>query len=427
MKRHPFVFSTLALVSLVAACNSGADDGFATGEDEYRIKPKDSENWSNLIVALPKGRCVPSAWQCKQPLGVDPLIKVNGARVEIGQTTRLRPGEHTVSTNGGEKKITLSAGEKRTFVLPVAHSRCTSPLNNVPATDFGKTVTLAEATCPTRVTGSPEQVHFVPSASEVHASIFANCDSTMDPWTAWTPCKYHASYTVHSILVDGGTCMEVTPINAETACKAGLAGDWSWVGGSTTLLASDQVFVPDTYKVTINGVEQTFKLDEGDLEEIPLTLPVLGTVPDVFKTKLVFQDARSLPTAGPVLTITSSCAGDRSYKIAPNAQGTLELTAFMAPTCVYTLNAGGRKAELSQSATNTVKINRVEVDDVEVTRENGSVNTVRGTYELFFNGARVVGPLATNTGLDVLPGTYELVISYSTVDGPKTQRETFTL
>jgi hypothetical protein len=62
-----------------------------------------------------------------------------------------------------------------------------------------------------------------------------------------------------------------------------------------------------------------------------------------------------------------------------------------------------------------------------VTREDGTTYTTRGSYEIYFGGARVAGPYATSTGLDLLPGTYELVLTYATADGSKTQHKTMSL
>ena len=93
----------------------------------------------------------------------------------------------------------------------------------------------------------------------------------------------------------------------------------------------------------------------------------------------------------------------------------------------YPLNVGGRPTALSQTSTNSIKLHRLDVDNVEVTKEDGSTYLVTGKYEVFFGGTRVAGPYNTNGGIDLLPGTYELVVTFNTADGPQTQRETFTL
>ena len=127
------------------------------------------------------------------------------------------------------------------------------------------------------------------------------------------------------------------------------------------------------------------------------------------------------------MTKTSTCSGDRSYTVPATSTTALKLKAFAASSCVYTFSAGGRTVALSQSSANNIKLQRLDMDHVEVTRENGSTYTVAGTYELFFGGTRVAGPFNTNTGVDLLPGTYELVTSFTTVDGAQTQRETINL
>jgi hypothetical protein len=116
-------------------------------------------------------------------------------------------------------------------------------------------------------------------------------------------------------------------------------------------------------------------------------LPVIGAMPATFATSLKFLESRELPDAQ-IASITSSCANDRKYNVPAGTTTAQNLKAFVA-NCVYTFNAGGR-------------------------------------YELFFGGTRVAGPFNANTGIDILPGTYELVTSFSTADGPETERETIT-
>jgi hypothetical protein len=100
--------------------------------------------------------------------------------------------------------------------------------------------------------------------------------------------------------------------------------------------------------------------------------------------------------------------------------------------------------QLGPGDTKTIKLERLDVDDVEVTKENGETYMVRGTWQLYrqgpnnawlpitikqdcSNGAGQAASFPTNAGLDVLPGTYRLVISYTTGEGPKTQEQTVTV
>jgi hypothetical protein len=232
--------------------------------------------------------------------------------------------------------------------------------------------------------------------------------------------------TIRSFRINGGPCLPVSPIYGETACNASIEGDFSWIWNSS-FLPNDLAFIPDTYQLQVNGAAKSFSLPEGALSEIPIALPVLGSVPATFDANFNYPDARELPWSGQSNTISSSCAGERSYALPSNLQGSLNTKAFVNSACTYTVTIGGRTQTLDQNQSNSITVNHIDVDDVEVAREDGTIYQARGTYELFFGGNRVVGPLSTDTGLDLLPGTYELVIKYTTVDGPKTQRQTFTL
>lgn len=74
-----------------------------------------------------------------------------------------------------------------------------------------------------------------------------------------------------------------------------------------------------------------------------------------------------------------------------------------------------------------MQLNRVDVDDVLITREDGTTYKVVGTYELYFGGVRVAGPYYTNSGIDMLTGEYEFVLRYRTAEGDQVSRQTINL
>src|SRR5690606_2830747 len=87
---------------------------------------------------------------CSRPLGATASITLDGKAIQLGATQRIKPGDHSVAVNGVSTLVTLSAGESKTFVLPTARRKCDAAgLPNVAETDFGKTVTLTNAACPT--------------------------------------------------------------------------------------------------------------------------------------------------------------------------------------------------------------------------------------------------------------------------------------
>lgn len=425
-------FGGIASSLMLAACSPAANDQIASNREDIIISPTDTENWAKLTLGLPTGTCLPGN-SCSRPLGASPSLMIDGARVSLGAPVRLKPGEHTIVANAVTSKITLAAKELRTFVLSVARSKCTPvALPPVSPTDFGKTPSLSNAACPTVAASTSADT--IPGGvtnaalQPFHEGICAGGLTRFG--TPGVPCNLYAPHTVTSVRISGGACIPIVPTNAEVACNNSVAGSFSWItptAGIASLAAYDQAFLPETYSVTVgSGPPQSFTLREGTVTDVPISLPVVGTVPALFTASITLADPRQLPTAG-AAQIKSSCSSDRTYSVSASAVGTLNLKAYADSACVYTLDVNGVTRTLSQTAANAFTLRRVDVDDVLVTREDGSTYTARGTYELYLNGLRVAGPYSTHTGIDALPGTYELVISYSTADGPKMQKHTFTL
>lgn len=107
--------------------------------------------------------------------------------------------------------------------------------------------------------------------------------------------------------------------------------------------------------------------------------------------------------------------------------------------------------ELRAGLTTTVQIERIDMDDVTVRREDGSTYQARGTWKLFrqgpnstwipltkrkpaysdcsgsTNGATEQLVFPTNSGVDVFPGTYRVVLDYTTGEGAKQKDFTVTV
>jgi hypothetical protein len=439
--RGAVLFGALATIIGCSAITSD-DEGESTDEG-LRKKPKASENWSNLTVQLPTGSCQPGG-SCSRPLGATANITLDGSAIGLGAVQRIKPGAHALAVNGVSTTVNLTAGESKTFVLPTARRKCTAAgLPTVSQTDFGKSVSLSNAACPSTAaidtsTGTSTKPNVVLHWYNWNCPS-GNVTGTLNSSTQASQCSSLRTDRVYSISVNG-QCFNLQTnrpdgqygINPAEACNLYVNGDLSWTAGNAVANNAanfadyDLAFVPGKYSVLVGSSTETFTLAQGDQKEIPLTLPVVGAVPDTFNTNISFLDSRELPDAA-AGTITSSCSGDRSYSIPATTTTQLKLKAFEQSNCTYTLNVGGRQVTLSQTTTNTVKLNRLDVDNVEVTKEDGTTYTTTGRYEVYFGGTRVAGPYNTNTGIDLLPGTYELVITYTTADGQQTQRETFTL
>jgi hypothetical protein len=250
-------------------------------------------------------------------------------------------------------------------------------------------------------------------------------------WLSLTCSNYASSnYIINGAMSVNGKCLPINSINAATLCSELQAKNYAHLprGLSGVEFADrDLAYAPGEYQYDLsNGTSTTVKLKEADIVEVSVPLPVVGTLPSQFKTRIDFLSTRELPDAVTAV-IGSSVSGERTYSVPVSSNASLNLKAYVNSSAAYSLTAAGRTVQLDQTQDNVVKLNRVDIDDVTITRENGTTYVVRGTYELYFGGNRVAGPYATNSGIDALPGDYELVIMYRTAEGDQTDRSTITL
>ncbi len=350
----------------------------------------------------------------------------------LGAQTTLQPGAHVVGVDGLGWAITLAAAQERTVVLPIAHEACVdAALPTIPATDFGGSVTLANAPCPTSIQSTNATTNPFAGGLTLFSSPGCSAAAALGSLTATTACAGEPTAASVESVSQNGVCSQWGgSYSPQQIClwytNNQLTGFPPEQGGAP-LGAADQAYVPGVLAVNANGTLQDFTLAEGDEQVLTINLPVLGSVPSTFTTAINFLDARVNPDAAKA-TITSSCAGDRTYTLPSNTTSALALTAFVNTACVYTLTVAGRPTVLSQTAPNSVDLHRVDVDNVTVTRDtDGSTYTVVGTYQLDFGGADVAGPYTTDTGIDVLSGTYDLIIDYTDANGAQTQSQTITL
>ncbi|MGE0402516.1 MAG: hypothetical protein AB7T06_37790 [Kofleriaceae bacterium] len=84
-------------------------------------------------------------------------------------------------------------------------------------------------------------------------------------------------------------------------------------------------------------------------------------------------------------------------------------------------------------------VKRIDVNDVRITRENGTTYLVQGTWKVErkvgpsptawepVKPTPCNGPFPTKSGIDVPPGTYRVTINYETGEGPEQQEHVLTL
>lgn len=166
-------------------------------------------------------------------------------------------------------------------------------------------------------------------------------------------------------------------------------------------------------------------------------------------TAYLVQRNRDLPSpVGPGYGTLSS-EGVVAFRAHTDAPGTqyrvFPFDASEAPMHYeFVVNNIAYRIDAKPGATVTVPVDRIDVDDVQVTNERGQVTTVAGTYMLYREQAGAgwvpvsvwdrqqncgnvssyfAGPFSTRTGIDVLPGNYKIVTTYLTLEGSKTTEQ----
>jgi hypothetical protein len=421
--------SLTALTLVMVACSTGADDGSDYSNDDLRIKPVGTETMSTLVVQLPANTCLPGG-ACSRVLSQQPNITLDGAAMTLGNGLRVVPGKHTLAVGPTKTTVNLDAGKTRTMTLPVVRRACTNgDAANVPATDFGRVPALHYAACPPNATLDGNAMGNAPGVVNFYIYSGVSCNNYLGQMIQQgqgCAALRAGQYTVTSIYgytagnAQALGCFAVPAQDALAMCNTFQAGGPGAIGLGTPFPDGNIAVVPGSYAFQIEGAAAatTFAVAEGDAKDLALTLPQIGSIPSTFDTRLTFADARELPDAV-AATITSNC--ERNYSVPASAKDTVTLKAFQFAECNYALNAGGRTVALGQAAAgNDVTLHRVDMDDVVVTREDGSTFTVKGTFEVYFGGNRVAGPYNTGSGIDLLGGAYEVVVKYNTAEGQKT-------
>jgi hypothetical protein len=418
------IFAIATAGFAAAACSVAPDDDSGAIDDPLRLRPEGTETMSTLILRLPTGTCLPGE-SCARPLGRPPTFRLGNTAMTLGQPLRVVPGQHTLTVNNTSTTITLAAGATRTLVLPVAKRVCKEETAGaLPATQFGRLPTLRNARCPSAISADGITIQEIPEPSAIAVYQGANCDVTTisSSLARSASCSSftQGQFTARSVQA-GGVCYRVPDREFRAFCESWVSGGAAAIGLQS--FGFDTAVVPGTYTFsteTRNGQgTETRTLAEGDIKDLEFDLQLIGTVPARFDVNLNFRDPRELPDAA-VSRITSNC--ERNYAVPAAASGVVNLKAFVFPECTYTMNVGGRNVPILQTTVNNIAIHRLDVDDVIVTREDGSTFITTGNYEIFFGGTRVAGPFNTNTGVDMLPGDYEVVVRYPTAEGQKTNR-----
>ena len=428
---HTSVFPLVALALAVPACASTTASEASESEEftsDLRIKPTDNETLSRFTVTTPAG------WTLPINPAEDATVTYRGAAAPLNLQQRLKDGDGAlyvtskfdVGVNAGN--VNLVKGTASTFDLGAmkptftASSDAASTLKR----EFGPTPSL-------RV--------FYTGAGIAEAQVYGQALGNGAFWNGAPqrallapPGAYRFSWTL--------------PILLDTSKS--LAGGES---ATVNIAPSDQratIIVkkpaarelPDAPAGNCHLATRTFlvhrRVDNaagvyGEPPSYDQKNTALGNVP-VQDGSNTYSTAYDYVTSWAALPV----AGDTTVRVFPFANSEAPNHYELVVNNVATTLA------LKPGDTKTIQLERLDVDDVAVTKENGEVYTVRGTFQLFSkgpnnswipftsrqdcsNGAGVPYSLYTNSGIDVMPGTYRLIISYSTAEGARTQDQTVTV
>lgn len=367
----------------VAACGGGseAQDGdYGEVEGAKRIKPKDGESLGSLLVELPANVSVSA-----QNVG----LYFNAQSVAVGTPKRMNPIKSCLGVRGN------SNGQ-------VTSNKCEVELER------GKT---------TKVKLSALELKYDPQVLSVHLG------PTPQP----------------------GIWHKTNGVTEEQVAQPGTFGVWVSPGQT----AQQYVVADGDYRVGF-GISN---LSDISLSVAPgAILTQTLAIPDKRGFVKATKAVRELPNAG-------SCPN--FYVVArKGAYGQGDPLAGVVSQGYFTLDAETKVAmfpyqgqdaahyevvlhdvvqpiDVKEGKTVALNLERIDVDDVEVTTENGETRNVRGTWQAFRAGPgnswlplnprdascnyRANMSFYTNSGIDVLPGTYKVVVTYATAEGNKTQ------
>jgi hypothetical protein len=414
--------STLGFLALLTAHGAGCSSAHVAGsQDEAdRIMPTGTEFLADLTVQLPATACM-AGGSCSFPLSTFPAPTLDGAPMTLGTASRVAPGNHTLALGSFQKTITLAASEQRKITLAVVHQDCqNAPLPAVDPTDFGRIPTFTNAACPA-VSSIDGAAVTAPSVGTVNVYYYQQgCTYLYGSVAPGASCGWPTDLTYPAYAVQvNGTCYPLsgaTPL--QTVCSDISSNNLAALG----LPQLAQPALANGYNAVFPG-DYGFGSDvrtiaDGQTGNLSFTLPVQGLEPSQFHVNVTFANSRDLPDAQ-ATTITSNCERNFTFP-SGNITSPKSLSAFQFPACSYTLNVPGRTQALSQTADNAITLHRIDVDDVAVTREDGSTFTTKGTFEVYTGGSLIFGPSPTGAGIDALPGDYEVVVKYNSALGAQT-------
>lgn len=408
----------LTLSAAAAACSADTDSEESLGQDEAekRIKPKDSENLGRLQVNWPQG------WQAAINAADDATVTYRNGGVVIGVQSRLKEGDGCLAlgtrfgTTLQDCTVALTKNKTTTFDLSALKVTYDATATGKLAVDFGPKPTLS-----------------------IRRKNPASPGSEPVIWNQGNSGYFNGSNTRGVIT---------------------LPGDYVFSWGLPILDEKNESLAKGKFEtVNLDPAEKraTIKV-KAPTRELPNAAFGCGSAHRNFLIQrnadnsagaygepdgsVQQQGAGGATSEGIVAWQALPLTKDTDFRVFPFAasEGAMHYE--------YVVNSVVVPLDVKPGKTVTVPVERLDVDDVEVEKEDGSTYNVKGQYVVYkqgpnnswlpitqyqqsyyggCSGTRAAWSAPTGTGLDLPPGTYRLVITYNTAEGAKTKDEVVTL
>jgi hypothetical protein len=400
----PALLLTASALAGLAGCGIASDDGSDQIDQAKRIDPTDDENLGLLQVVLPTNL---------GNLDYQWSVSYRSTAVSAGTASRFTAGTGCIVVTSPyaspAQKCGIEVLKKQTTnddlaALKVAYAAtATGPL----AVDFGPSPSL-------RVFRTQDPVAPATTGTEI---AFAQAGSV--PWNGapvtpviTVPGDYRFSFGV-GILDD---------VKKSVSGKSNLAFDITPADkrAHVKVKVPQRDFPDATWQCS--GTNRNYLVQRNKVD-----VPGQGEPPgyDIRNNRSYYGPGEGIvANKGFVLNV------DYDFKMFP-------FTTAEAPMHYdYVVNNQVFALDLTAGKVVTVPVDRIDVNDVTLTKETGEKYTVQGTWQLFTPGPNnswvpflvrdcAAGQAAfsapTKTGVDVLPGNYRVVVSYTTAEGGKTQ------
>jgi hypothetical protein len=382
--------------------------GDSTGDTSQakEVDPTDNEDLGDLAVSYPAGTPV---------LTTPPYVTYRGSAVTVGQNLRVTGGDGCVSLSESDPTVHFMVTPSACGVTVVKGQVTNYPLSSlairwdpsVLSRDFGPTPSFAlYYTGSTAAGGTPTEL-------QIGSSWTNPGPSTWHPFIT-LPGQYRVDWNIPVItgskqsLTGGQTAqLDATPVDA----------------AATIILKRSQRNFPDATPQGTYGAPARHFLIWAKNATTRYAEPASYDVH--------YSHAYS-PGEGIADFQAFTLDADKTIRVFPFA-------STEAPNhYVYSLNGTTQTLNLTPGQTTTISVERLDVNDVKITDENGNTRFVSATYQVYQQGAgnvwnpvqgRIDGSsgapttltFPTKTGIDVLTGTYKIVLSYTDAEGAKSQ------